>query len=338
MQFSYEQISRAGEYGAIALASRAAQRTLPIIVEHKEIFIQLDKALVQIQNFTSKNEELRHSLFEELNNAASHSNKRVQEVASIVRKVMRSAESLILAEHMPVGASGAAMHYGGASKLEAIEAIDQVLKVVDRSKEIISTRIAEDYNKLITEKNLTGWNKVPSSFFEFKTEFLGRDNNDFRNEIIQSASFFDSLLIKRYSNNPQALLKLTPRQFEELVAELWSKFGWNVELTAKTRDGGRDIIAIRSNPVQHKILIECKRMSDSVGVGIVRELHGVVEDEKANKGVIVTTSWFSKEAKRYLERNQWRLSGTDFIGLNSWLRDYQYWEMSKDLGIYLHSG
>jgi hypothetical protein len=35
------------------------------------------------------------------------------------------------------------------------------------------------------------------------------------------------------------------RTLEEIVAELFDNFGYEVELTKRTRDGGRDIIAIR---------------------------------------------------------------------------------------------
>jgi HJR/Mrr/RecB family endonuclease len=38
---------------------------------------------------------------------------------------------------------------------------------------------------------------------------------------------------------------LNRRLFEEFVAELFHEFGYEVELTKRTRDGGRDVIAIR---------------------------------------------------------------------------------------------
>ena len=48
-------------------------------------------------------------------------------------------------------------------------------------------------------------------------------------------------------NNPGELFSLSPRQFEELVAEIWQRFGYLVELTCRTRDGGRDVVAVKQS-------------------------------------------------------------------------------------------
>ncbi len=45
------------------------------------------------------------------------------------------------------------------------------------------------------------------------------------------------------SENPEFLYDLSPRDFEELVAELFVREGYNVQLTKKTRDQGVDIYA-----------------------------------------------------------------------------------------------
>ena len=34
------------------------------------------------------------------------------------------------------------------------------------------------------------------------------------------------------------VLALDPREFEELIRDIWMKFGYEVELTKRTRDGG----------------------------------------------------------------------------------------------------
>src|SRR5258708_40197380 len=78
-------------------------------------------------------------------------------------------------------------------------------------------------------------------------------------EILRVASRTEELLLCGAVTRVD-LISLTPRQFEELIAEIWSRFGYEVELTARTRDGGRDIIAIRrSVEASYRHLIECKR-------------------------------------------------------------------------------
>jgi restriction system protein len=95
-----------------------------------------------------------------------------------------------------------------------------------------------------------------------------------------------------FRQHPNELYKLDPRNFEELVAELFQGFGFDVELTAQTRDQGRDVIAIAHKPANIRFLIECKRYAAERAVGIapVQRLLGVVTSEQATKGILVTTA------------------------------------------------
>jgi len=132
-------------------------------------------------------------------------------------------------------------------------------------------------------------------------------------------------MVEYYSRNPKQLYSIDRRLFEQLVAHLFDKFGFEVELTKHTRDGGRDIIAIKNDIVKVKYLIECKRpdLGGYVGIKPVRELFGVLKDEKATKGILVTTSHFSKDANLFLERHIWELELKDFNGLMSWINEYR---------------
>lgn len=130
-------------------------------------------------------------------------------------------------------------------------------------------------------------------------------------------------LLDRLRSRPEELKTLNWRAFEELIAELWQMFGYEVELTQKTRDGGRDIIAIGSRLVYEKFLIECKRpgLGTKIGVRPVRELYGVKISEGATKGILATTAYFSKDAKLMFEKHKWELEGRDFDGLLDWINN-----------------
>ncbi len=96
---------------------------------------------------------------------------------------------------------------------------------------------------------------------------------------------------------------LHPRQLECVVAYLYDQMDYEVELTAQSRDGGRDVIAIRSRlGVSERLLVEIKRTA-RVGVDVARALLGVVAAEHANKGVLVTTGSISGPAREFLEAN-----------------------------------
>jgi len=144
--------------------------------------------------------------------------------------------------------------------------------------------------------------------------------------ILQLSSIVNDKLIEYFLKNPTHLRSMKPRDFEQLIAELFDAFGFAVELTQSTRDNGRDIIAIgNENIAASKYLIECKRYAESNKVGIqpVRSLYGVVNDERATKGILVTTSSFTAPAEEFLQRNKWVLEGRAFDGIMAWLREYQ---------------
>ncbi len=142
--------------------------------------------------------------------------------------------------------------------------------------------------------------------------------------IIVVASLFGQELIEYFRTHPDELKVMNRRKFEELVAELFLRFGYDVELTQQTRDGGRDIIAVKKREVNVKYLIECKRPAPGnvVGVGAVRSLLGVVYNERPTMGILVTTAFFSKPAKLLFEENEWHLQGKDYDALVKWLDDY----------------
>jgi hypothetical protein len=142
--------------------------------------------------------------------------------------------------------------------------------------------------------------------------------------IIDVTSAINSRLIEHFVAHPEELKRVDRRRFEEIVAELFHGFGYEVELTAKTRDGGRDVIAIGGNTVPGKYLIECKRPDPGRAVGIrpVRELFGVKTDERATKAILATTAHFSREALLFFERHRWELEPRDFSGLMEWINEY----------------
>lgn len=130
-------------------------------------------------------------------------------------------------------------------------------------------------------------------------------------------------IIAELSRNPDDIFNMSPRQFEELVAHLLSKQGFNVELTPTSRDGGKDIlIAVPQSLGDFLYLVECKRYARGrpVGVRRVRELFGVVAQEQATAGLLITTSTFTKAAIAFQQPIRRRLALEDYATLNEWLK------------------
>lgn len=132
--------------------------------------------------------------------------------------------------------------------------------------------------------------------------------------------------IFRYlSRKPDKVLDMSPREFEKLVASIFRANGFNVELTPASHDGGFDVLAVqRSNLVgETRFLIECKRYKKDkkIGIGLVQRLIGTVNQFKATKGILVTTSSFTRDALNCVKSTGGILTVKDYKCLEGWLKD-----------------
>jgi len=149
-----------------------------------------------------------------------------------------------------------------------------------------------------------------------------RDDDTWKNIVTVTEDVW-ATVISTFARQPNLMYELGPRKFEELVAELLNRDGAEVTLTPPSRDGGRDIFAWLDTPLGKALyLIECKRYgpANPVGVEIVRSVYGVVAEERATAGLIVTTSSFTKGAIAFRERVPNQLSLRAYSDLAGWLR------------------
>ena len=119
--------------------------------------------------------------------------------------------------------------------------------------------------------------------------------------------------------NPEYVYSLEPYKFEEFVADVFQHSGFNAEVTQKTHDGGKDIVAtFEKGGVLYTTYFECKKyaLDRPVGVNVVRELYAVMEKERVDKGVIVTTSSFTRDAVLEAQKLNGRIRLIDFVKLH----------------------
>ena len=121
---------------------------------------------------------------------------------------------------------------------------------------------------------------------------------------------------------------MSPRQFEELVAEMLASEGWKVHLTPAQKDGGYDIFAISRK--QNKILdsswlVECKRYNEHrrVGVNIIRELFGVRTLLKSNSNLMLATTSDFTRGVTDIKASEYDLELVDYKRLVNWLKKYR---------------
>lgn len=135
-------------------------------------------------------------------------------------------------------------------------------------------------------------------------------------------SVSDDFLFKLHER-PELLYELTPRGFEELVAELLGRLDYEVTLTPVSKDGGKDVYAAKKDHLGTFLyVVECKRYSpdNPVGVGLIRQLNGVVQAEQATAGILATTSFFTSGAKEFQKKISYQISLKDYLGIQGWLK------------------
>jgi restriction system protein len=101
-----------------------------------------------------------------------------------------------------------------------------------------------------------------------------------------------------------ALSKIKPDAFERLCQRVLRESGFTrVEVTGRSGDGGIDGIGIlRVNLVSFHVFFQCKRWKGSVGASVVRDFRGAMVG-RADKGLIITTSAFTADARREATRD-----------------------------------
>jgi HJR/Mrr/RecB family endonuclease/tetrahydromethanopterin S-methyltransferase subunit G len=103
------------------------------------------------------------------------------------------------------------------------------------------------------------------------------------------------------SNVLTQLRRMDAYEFEELVAKIWEKQGWDAEVTSKSTDRGVDIIAIKQELVEkHRHLIQAKKYGKNTKVGseAMQKYSGLYQrNEQVDNVIIVTSNHFTSEAK-----------------------------------------
>jgi restriction system protein len=100
----------------------------------------------------------------------------------------------------------------------------------------------------------------------------------------------------------------SPEFFEKLVVDLLVAMGYGGsrkdagKAIGRTRERGGIDGAIKEDKLGLDVVyVQAKRWKDPVGLPIVSQFSGSLEKAKATKGVLITTSWFTEDAKEFVE-------------------------------------
>lgn len=100
------------------------------------------------------------------------------------------------------------------------------------------------------------------------------------------------------------ILQAPPAFFEQLVIDLLHALGYGTGAEDSKRlgavgDGGVDGVIALDRLGLEKVYIQAKRWQGSVGRPEVQAFYGALAGRRARKGVFITTSTFTREAKEY---------------------------------------
>jgi restriction system protein len=114
--------------------------------------------------------------------------------------------------------------------------------------------------------------------------------------LIESVTSFWADLVRLFQQQPEMMYKIDPFKLEELVAGMYEKRGYQVTLTPRSGDRGRDVIAVWPGFGTVRLIESVKRYGPGhrVPANDVRALAGVLMmDPRASKGIVTTTSEFA---------------------------------------------
>lgn len=126
----------------------------------------------------------------------------------------------------------------------------------------------------------------------------------------------------------QSVRSATPAFFERLVVDVLVKMGYGGSLKdagerlGKSGDGGVDGIIKEDRLGLDQIYVQAKRWANTVGRPDVQAFAGSLQGYRARKGVFITTSQFSAEAKDYVTRIETRIVLIDGEQLAELMMDF----------------
>jgi len=222
-----------------------------------------------------------------------------------------------LHQRIPSGKQTYAYHRLGWAKTYLVQA-----GLIEQPKRAFCTITEIGKQALVSGKKINNqYLNQFSEFIDFKTRSNSQTNTnesvtelhnldninpqETPEELIESA--ISSINLNLSNDILNAILNSSPEFFENLVIDLMLAMGYGGsrkdagQATQYTQDGGIDGIIKEDKLGLDMIYLQAKRYKDkTVGRPDIQAFAGALDMHRAKKGVFITTSNFSKEAKEYV--------------------------------------
>jgi restriction system protein len=111
-------------------------------------------------------------------------------------------------------------------------------------------------------------------------------------------SFVEAVDVVASLDSRTDLTKISPTEFEHFVRQLFEASGLEGWTTERSGDDGVDAVVINRDPMVGGLtIVQAKRYTNVIGVSHIRELVGAMDEKRAGRGILVTTSWFASGCK-----------------------------------------
>ena len=97
-------------------------------------------------------------------------------------------------------------------------------------------------------------------------------------------------------------------QFEKEVATVFMANNYIAQVTSKSCDGGVDIILQKNSQT---IYVQCKAYRSKIGVAVIRELYGVMQNDGISHGIVATLQGFTAGAIEFAKNKNIQLINAD---------------------------
>lgn len=229
-----------------------------------------------------------------------HQGANLSPICDAISQVVQSGKYKVIGEE----AMEEIIALSGANPLHVLEVLGAIVDMQSRSVVSLFPRMrAALWDGVIPLSNL------------FEGELVPKDP-----EVYLDQRFIDYL-----AANGEDLERMHWRNFERLCGEFFRRQGYEVELGPGTKDGGTDVRVWtdrESKAGPPLLMIQCKRYKSTnlVGVETVKAFWADVHFEKAEGGLLATTSRATKEGRKLSEARQWPLTFAENQEVRQWAR------------------
>lgn len=194
------------------------------------------------------------------------------------------------------------------------------IDVLKSNPENINSNYLKRFPEFLEFQNLSRPDKKPD-------EENGNEPDQTPEETLESS--YQALRAELAQELLDKIKKCSPKFFEKLVVDLLVAMGYGGsrndagQAVGQSGDGGIDGIIKEDKLGLDAVYIQAKRWEGTVGRPVIQAFAGSLEGHRARKGVVITTSQFSQDAREYIKMIEKKIVLIDGKQLMQLLIDYE---------------